>query len=140
MLALAEEYLWAADWLRVQAEAYLGTQRPTTSAQEVFIGLANDFDSVAQALRVAVEQCATIKASRLVELRKRLAWTFDAELVSFERKAFISLSHEANKAMNLNAYIGLMGATSPSTTPKGARSSPSSTVTLIFACRTATMC
>lgn len=122
VLALAEEYLWAADWLRVQAEAY---PRHTTAddfvAQEVFIGLANDFDSVAQALRVAEEQCATIKASRLVELRKRLAWTFDAELVSFERKAFISLSHEANKAMNLNAYIGLMGRNfAIDHTPKGA--------------------
>ena len=31
----------------------------------------------------------------------------------FERKKYASLSHEANKAMNLNAYIGLMGGTLP---------------------------
>lgn len=34
---------------------------------------------------------------------------FSAELSSFERKRFANLSHEPNKAMNLNAYIGLIG-------------------------------
>ena len=36
-------------------------------------------------------------------------WTFRAELTWFERKLYASLSHEPNKAMNLNSYIGLMG-------------------------------
>ena len=49
--------------------------------------------------------------ARLLELYQRLAWTFRAELTSFERKQYVSLSHEANKAMNLNSYIGLMGGT-----------------------------
>ena len=39
----------------------------------------------------------------------RLASLFDAEVVSFERKQFVNLSHEPNKAMNLNAYISLLG-------------------------------
>ena len=30
-------------------------------------------------------------------------------VTSFERKRYVSLSHEPNKAMNLNSYIGLMG-------------------------------
>ena len=34
-----------------------------------------------------------------------------SRLATFERKPYASLSHEANKAMNLNAYIGLMGGT-----------------------------
>ena len=42
-------------------------------------------------------------------LYRRLAWTFSAEVTSFERKRYVSLSHEPNKAMNLNSYIGLMG-------------------------------
>jgi len=29
---------------------------------------------------------------------------------NFERKRYASLSQEANKAMNINAYLGLMGA------------------------------
>ena len=48
---------------------------------------------------------------RMLQLYRRLAWTFRAELTWFERKLYASLSHEANKAMNLNSYIGLMGRT-----------------------------
>jgi cellulose synthase/poly-beta-1,6-N-acetylglucosamine synthase-like glycosyltransferase len=40
---------------------------------------------------------------------RRLAGLFDAEFSSFERKKFANLSREANKAMNLNSYLALMG-------------------------------
>jgi cellulose synthase (UDP-forming) len=39
----------------------------------------------------------------------RLAALFRAEFTNFERKRYVNLSHEANKAMNLNSYIGLIG-------------------------------
>ena len=45
----------------------------------------------------------------MVRLYRRLAWTFRVQLTSFERKRYASLSHEPNKAMNLNSYLGLMG-------------------------------
>lgn len=38
-----------------------------------------------------------------------LSRLFDVEISSFERKRYVNLSHEANKAMNLNSYIALMG-------------------------------
>ncbi|MCX5581130.1 glycosyltransferase family 2 protein [Kaistia terrae] len=38
-----------------------------------------------------------------------LANLFCTDISSFERKTFENLSHAPNKAMNLNAYIGLMG-------------------------------
>lgn len=38
-----------------------------------------------------------------------LARRFQAEVTGFERKRFENLSHEPNKAMNLNSYLGLMG-------------------------------
>lgn len=41
----------------------------------------------------------------------RLARLFDVPITSFERKRYENLSHAANKAMNLNAYIGLIGGT-----------------------------
>ena len=50
-----------------------------------------------------------LPAQPAARLYRRLAWTFTAELSSFERKQYVSLSHEPNKAMNLNSYIGLMG-------------------------------
>ena len=40
---------------------------------------------------------------------RRLVSLFDVELTSFERKRYVNLSHEPNKAMNLNSYIGLVG-------------------------------
>lgn len=39
----------------------------------------------------------------------RLLALFKVELEYFERKKYKNLSHEANKAMNINAYLGLMG-------------------------------
>jgi cellulose synthase (UDP-forming) len=45
----------------------------------------------------------------MLQLHRRLAWTFRAELTWFERKLYASLSHESNKAMNINSYLGLMG-------------------------------
>src|SRR6266540_1659299 len=44
----------------------------------------------------------------LLEYR-RLAALFRVEVTGFERKRYVNLSHEANKAMNLNSYIALMG-------------------------------
>jgi cellulose synthase/poly-beta-1,6-N-acetylglucosamine synthase-like glycosyltransferase len=46
------------------------------------------------------------------EFRKEyrfLSILFDVEIDSFERKKYVNLSHAANKAMNLNSYIGLAG-------------------------------
>ncbi|WP_207063488.1 glycosyltransferase family 2 protein [Motiliproteus sp. SC1-56] len=40
---------------------------------------------------------------------RRLASLFNVKIDSFERKHFANLSHEPNKAMNLNSYIGIMG-------------------------------
>ena len=41
----------------------------------------------------------------------RLSRLFTADISVFERKRYANLSHEPNKAMNLNSYIGLMGKT-----------------------------
>jgi cellulose synthase (UDP-forming) len=67
-------------------------------------------------LRAAVEHRATGERAKevrdldeLAHHHRRLAWLFDAEITSFERKQFPNLSHEPNKAMNLNSYISLLG-------------------------------
>lgn len=76
---------------------------------EVLWGLAEDLDTTAVALRGAREEGATLPPERMRELFRRLVWIFSAEITIFERKRYASLSHEANKAMNLNSYIGLIG-------------------------------
>ena len=40
---------------------------------------------------------------------RRLAVLFRVEITSFERKRYVNLSHQSNKAMNLNSYIALLG-------------------------------
>lgn len=57
---------------------------------------------------------------------ERLLTRFQAQVTSFERKQYVNLSHEPNKAMNLNSYIGLMGKSFRAiSSPQGLRLEPS---------------
>lgn len=107
---LAREYYWAAGWLRVVAideeqDDHVGE----FFAHQVLIRLAEELTETGDALHAASVEGASLPVIRLDELYRRLQWTFAAKLSVFQRKAWASLSHEANKAMNLNAYLGLMG-------------------------------
>ncbi len=109
---LAEHYAWAAGWLRDLAEREaIDDHVDLFFADQVLRSLADELALTGDAVEAAVAEDATLSADRVNELYRRLAWTFDAELAVFERKKYASTSHEANKAMNLNAYIGLMGGT-----------------------------
>lgn len=59
-----------------------------------------------------IEQAAVrgeLSEPRIRREYRRLAALFQAEVTPFERKRYQNLSHEPNKAMNLNSYIGLIG-------------------------------
>lgn len=108
--ALAAEYDQAVTWLDTYADDYEITDHSDRFlADQVLRRLAADLETVARALRAAADDGATLTASHLLHLHRRLDWIFSARLSSFERKRYVSLSHAANKAMNLNSYIGLMG-------------------------------
>lgn len=110
MRALALDFAWAGRWLRDRASAYPRTSNADDFlADEVLGGLAGDIEVTGRALVTALDQGALMPPERLSQLCRRLVWTFDAEISSFERKTYAHLPHDANKAMNLNAYIGLMG-------------------------------
>jgi hypothetical protein len=51
----------------------------------------------------------TISEAEIRREYRRLVALFKVDVSSFERKGFGNLSHEPNKAMNLNTYIGLIG-------------------------------
>jgi len=111
-LELADEYAWAASWLHTEADAHgIDDHVDLFFADQVLRGLADELALVGKAVEAAVKADASLTSERVAQLYRRLAWTFDADLAVFERKQWASLSHEANKAMNLNAYIGLMGGT-----------------------------
>ena len=59
--------------------------------------------------RRAAQQLRTQAMPDLDAARDAIAAVAAGEIVSFQRKQFANLSHGANKAMNLNAYLGLMG-------------------------------
>jgi cellulose synthase (UDP-forming) len=109
---LAEEYRWAATWLNTLADNEPNEDHVDTFfTEQVLRKLAAELDLTAQALMASREEKAQLPVARMKQLYNRLVWIFDAELAVFERKKYASLSHEANKAMNLNSYIGLMGGT-----------------------------
>lgn len=107
---VAADYRFAAEWL----EARGAQERVADHVSEFFVeqvlgGLASDLRLMLLGLESSIEQGSYPTAERIVELRSRLLWIFRAQLSTFERKQYASLSHEANKAMNINAYISLMG-------------------------------
>lgn len=107
---LVDEYNWAKNWLNSLADSYPRHDNADNFlAEEVFRVLAADFALTAEAIREAIIDGVSLPIERLIQLAERLTSVFKVKLTSFERKNFISLSHEANKAANLNSYIGLMG-------------------------------
>lgn len=107
---VAAEYDAAAGWLRGYADAYdVVDHTDQFLIDRVLLTLAADMETTAAALRAAAADGATLTERQLRFLLRRLMWTFGARITAFQRKRYVSLSHEPNKAMNLNSYIGLMG-------------------------------
>ncbi len=111
LLALAGEYEYAAAWIQSLAKQYkVSDHNERFFTNHVLGRLSADLALTGQALRAAADDDpGKLPQARLEQLYRRLAWTFRAEISSFQRKRHVSLSAEPNKAMNLNSYIGLMG-------------------------------
>jgi cellulose synthase/poly-beta-1,6-N-acetylglucosamine synthase-like glycosyltransferase len=103
-------YRQAAHWFAAERDAWLRHDHIDDLFCERVLG------AQASALQ---ERAETIAAARVpqgndfvAEARReyrRLASLFSVEVTTFERKRYQNLSHEPNKAMNLNSYIGLIG-------------------------------
>ena len=121
IMELAFNYKQAAEWLRGTAsKEEIQDHVDVFFADQVLRELAGDLELTAQALRESTKDGPQISRERMQQLYDRLVWTFQSEVEVFERKKYLSLSHDVNKAMNLNSYIGLMGGTyKKELTPKG---------------------
>jgi EAL domain-containing protein (putative c-di-GMP-specific phosphodiesterase class I)/cellulose synthase/poly-beta-1,6-N-acetylglucosamine synthase-like glycosyltransferase len=107
---LAGHYRFAVEWLHALEERHVLVDHTDVFFVDHVLGaLARDLDRVGDALAEAASEGVALPADRLRQLHGRLVATFSARLTSFERKRYRSLSHEPNKAMNLNSYLGLMG-------------------------------
>lgn len=111
---LSECFTWAAQWFETQAKRF-----PTESHTDVWF-VEEILTKPAEACRAQAsqwfakrKQIRPIEESRLLaEIDAdyaHLAGRFRVEFDVFERKQYCNLSHEPNKAMNLNSYLGLMG-------------------------------
>lgn len=110
LLEIAANYVAAATWLEELADREsIEDHVDHFFAEQVLRTLAQDLRLVGKALVMSHKKRARLATSRARELYSRLVWIFSVEVDVFERKKYISLSHEKNKAMNLNSYIGLMG-------------------------------
>lgn len=110
VLKLADQYVWAIDWLERMADAEELTDHVDLFfIEQVVRGLSADLKLTRDALVASCKEDVKLPKARVHQLYQRLAWIFDFEVDSFERKTFACFSHEFNKAMNLNSYIGIMG-------------------------------
>ncbi len=99
--------LWdTADWLDRLADATaVADHTDVLFVERILRTPARSHRARALALRTGPDPTSM----DLLSEYRRLAAQFKVEVTSFERKRYANLSHEPNKAMNLNSYIGLMG-------------------------------
>ncbi|MBL7257215.1 EAL domain-containing protein [Paractinoplanes lichenicola] len=110
MRRLADEYRYASDWLYdLGARQEIVDHTDTFFVEHIVNPLAAELGQIAGALNKGADEQVALPIARMNQFYKRLLAIFDVQVTSFERKKYVSLSHEPNKAMNLNSYIGLMG-------------------------------
>ena len=110
MTTLAEAYAVAVSWLEdLAGHQEIIDHTDTFFVKEIVLRLAGSLREVQTALNESAAEGVVLHPQMFLRLYRRLVWTFSARITSFERKRYVSLSHEPNKAMNLNSYMGLMG-------------------------------
>jgi cellulose synthase (UDP-forming) len=111
-LTLAAVYEEVARWLeKLAANAVIEDHTDRWFVELVFRQPSRRYEALAKRLRVEASDANTQTFEALIRGYHHLTAVFDVKISSFERKGFRNFSHEPNKAMNLNAYLGLMGTT-----------------------------
>jgi len=109
---LAGLYDAAASWFEDQAGQFqVNSHTDRLFIEKVFSEPAAMYRDYARSLSTSgIQQDGPVLDSQQIEHEySRLLALFEVKLEYFERKQYVNLSHEANKAMNLNSYLGLMG-------------------------------
>lgn len=113
---LAEHYMGVAQWLEnLAADMADGKERAALTHNDRFF-IEAILEAPAKQHRAFVEKLQyrmlmgeTPRDTFYRRYYARLISLFSVTFASFERKKYANLSHEANKAMNLNSYMGLIG-------------------------------
>lgn len=106
---LARLYSAVAQWLEARAVQWQARDHiDSFFIERILLEPAREHRRTAAELSESTMADA-LPLERIERHYRRLAALFNVRLTSFERKRYTNLSHEPNKAMNLNSYIGLMG-------------------------------
>jgi cellulose synthase (UDP-forming) len=111
---LAGLYDCAAQWLEDQAQCLMDGESQESIAGDVRFFIDTILFQPAQLYRtqaVVLRQSVMLEEIEIIRHYNRLAGLFNVRFSSFERKRYSNLSHDPNKAMNLNSYIMLIGRT-----------------------------
>lgn len=104
---LAELYKKAANWVEDFAKTIpMEDSGDSLLLNRVFKRAAH---SHFERSRLLLASDNSFSINRIKREYNRLAALFSVDISSFERKLYVNLSHESNKAMNLNSYIRLLG-------------------------------
>ena len=106
---LAGLHRLAARWCLVQEAGFASGESGDILFRELVLRRAAEAHRAAAASLARAARRGGLNRTRLQLECQRLARRFRVRLDSFERKRYANLSHEPNKAMNLNSYLGLMG-------------------------------
>lgn len=113
---LAILYEEIAAWLEKMAANFAG-ETPVIKLphgerffiNQVVLAPARKHHALAAEMREKMARDERVSDTYLARHYSRLVGLFSINFSSFERKKYVNISHEANKAMNLNCYINLMG-------------------------------
>ncbi len=107
---LAGLYGEAADWVAAEISRYsTGDHSDALLLDTVLVPCRDAHRARAARLREQAGSAAGVDLDAATKAYRHLTAMFRVEFASFERKRYENLSHEANKAMNLNSYLALMG-------------------------------
>lgn len=106
LAALCEE---CARWFDVEITRHARSDHADALLCDAVLIPLRDEQRGRAARLLGTRQAAPLTEETAVAEHRRLAALFQVEFASFERKRYENLSHEPNKAMNLNSYIALMG-------------------------------
>jgi hypothetical protein len=109
--SLADLYENLALWLDTWAGRISASSTPSTDhTDRLFIETVLATPAALHRSRAHSLRTEDCDAERIAGEYRRLAALLQVDIESFERKRYENLSHAPNKAMNLNSYIGLIGA------------------------------
>lgn len=109
---LSDLYAQAAQWLETEAQNLTGgTPMDQLDGDERFFidEILLKPAGLHRMQAAALLQQETFSDIEINRHYNRLAGLFNVQFSSFERKRYMNLSHDPNKAMNLNSYIMLIG-------------------------------